>query len=344
MSYRVPFFLILFIHLFGLIMIFSSSYIYAREYFGSGHFFFTRQIIFSCLASLTFYFFSKVSFNFIKKFFFISHLCVLFLLILTFIFPHAQKGSFRWLHFHGYSLQPGEFLKLSTILGLYWLLEKKRHIVYWLIYCIPFLLLLKQPDFGTFILCLISIFVYLFLYKFTLKKTIYVLLGSIPFVVYLIIKEPYRLNRILSFLNPWKDPLGKGFQVIQSFLAFAKGGFFGVGLGNSYEKLFYLPEAHNDFLFSVLGEELGFLGVFIFVTTYYLFFFLLKDFINKSSEPIFGFVLLFTLILQAFINMSVCLGILPTKGITLPFFSYGGSSLLVSSMVLGILYGLCKKT
>jgi cell division protein FtsW len=325
-------------------MIFSSSYIYAREYFGSGHFFFLRQIIFSCLSSFVFYFFSKISFTFIKRFFFISHIGVTALLFLTFLFPHAQKGSFRWLHFQGYSLQPGEFLKLTSILGLYWLLEKKRHIIFWFIYIIPFLLLLKQPDFGTFVLCLITIFVYLFLYKFSLKKTIYALLCCLPFLFYLVIKEPYRLNRILSFLNPWKDPLGKGFQVIQSFLAFAKGGLFGVGLGNSYEKLFYLPEAHNDFLFSVLGEELGFLGVSLFVTLYYLFFFLLNKHLSSSSEPILGFTLLFTLVFQAFVNISVCLGILPTKGITLPFFSYGGSSLLVSSMILGILYGLCKKT
>ncbi len=340
---KFSFFLAFILQVFGLLMVYSSSYIYAREYFQSGHFFIYRQLLFTLIGILAFFMISRASFSFLKKFFYPSHLLVLILIILTFIFPHALKGSKRWIHFFGYSLQPGEFLKISSLLALDFLTEKKRHSFLWIVYFLPFILLLLQPDFGTFVLCLLSILYFLFLKYFSWQHLLLSFLSFITLISSLILIAPYRLKRFLSFLDPWQDPYHKGFQIIQSFLAFSKGGITGVGLGNGHEKLFYLPEAHNDFLFSVLGEELGFLGVFLFVTSYFIFFFLLYKDLSLKKNPYLGMSLVFVLFFQAFTNMAVCLGLLPTKGLTLPFFSYGGSSLLVSFSLLGIIYVISKE-
>ena len=161
----------------------------------------------------------------------------------------------------------------------------------------------------------------------------------------ILISAPYRVKRLLTFLDPWKDPRGAGFQVIQSFLAFANGSFFGQGLGNSNEKLFYLPEAYNDFIFSVVGEELGFVGVLATVIMFISFIFIgLKMAISLKSRvgSIMVSAIIFAIGFQAFMNMGVVLGVLPTKGLNLPFISYGGSSMVANLAALGLIFACVK--
>jgi len=161
----------------------------------------------------------------------------------------------------------------------------------------------------------------------------------------ILISAPYRLKRLMTFLDPWRDPKGSGFQVIQSFLAFANGSFFGQGLGNSNEKLFYLPEAYNDFIFSVVGEELGFLGVFVTILMFLSFIFIgFKISITLKSRvgSIMASTIIFVIGFQAFLNMGVVLGVLPTKGLNLPFISYGGSSMVANLVALGLIMATLK--
>ena len=161
----------------------------------------------------------------------------------------------------------------------------------------------------------------------------------------ILVSAPYRVKRLLTFLDPWKDPRGSGFQVIQSFLAFANGSFFGQGLGNSNEKLFYLPEAYNDFIFSVVGEELGFIGVVATVLMFISFIFIgLKMAISLKSRvgSILVAAIIFSIGSQAFMNMGVVLGVLPTKGLNLPFISYGGSSMVANLAALGLIFACLK--
>jgi cell division protein FtsW len=161
----------------------------------------------------------------------------------------------------------------------------------------------------------------------------------------ILMAAPYRVKRVLAFLDPWKDPRGTGFQIIQSFLAFANGSFFGQGLGNSNEKLFYLPEAYNDFIFSVVGEELGFVGVLVFVLMFVSFLFIgfkLAISLRSRVGSIMLATIIFTIGFQAFLNMGVVLGVLPTKGLNLPFISYGGSSMVANLAALGLVFACLK--
>lgn len=340
---------------FGIIMVYSASYMSAKEHYGSSLYFINRQVMFAIVAFLGAFVIAKSKYQFWYKYSFYLNIIVSFLIILTFIpgLGVLAKGANRWISLFGFSLQPGEFAKYTTlILSLYFFenfeeLDLKRKIQYALNIAFTFLLLLMQPDFGTFFICFVGMFLSCFVSKFS-RKIFYSMLAIGPVLASLIlIAQPYRVKRLTAFLDPWANAQGSGFQVIQSWIGFANGGFFGKGVGNSIEKLFYLPEAHNDFIFSVIGEEFGFLGV-IFLSTLFLGFVYygyrisisLKD---KAARQIS--TLIVSLIgVQAALNMAVVLGLLPTKGLNLPFISYGGSSLLSNVIAIGLVFACQRPT
>lgn len=267
-------------------------------------------------------------------------------------------GAQRWLRLGLFNVQPGEIAKFGMILFSSYqlsrpelnLLNPKQGLTYPLIApAIAVLLLLLQPDFGTCVMILLSVGVLMFMGGVT-KKYLFglSLLGFISGLI-LVLSTSYRRARLMTFLDPWRDPTGKGFQVLQSMLGVYQGGIFGTGLGNSKEKLFYLPEAHNDFIFAVIGEELGLMGVMLVVCCYLFFIYRglkVAQVRYRDYQDVFGSLvaagITLSLGLQAFINISVVLGLVPTKGLTLPFISYGGSALFINLFEIGILLSLSK--
>ena len=204
-----------------------------------------------------------------------------------------------------------------------------------------------QPDFGTGIIIVISILGMLFVAGLNIKIFIRFGIIGILGIIILILVAPYRLTRILSFLNPWSDPLGSGFQIIQSMYSIGPGGLFGLGLGNSIQKHFYLPEPQTDFIFSIISEEFGFLGIIIVSILFTIIFYSAFK-ISIKCEDLFGkylvFGITFSLIFQTVLNLSVVVGLIPVTGVTLPFLSYGGSSLLVCMSSMGIILNISKNT
>jgi cell division protein FtsW len=344
---------VFFLILFGVIMVFSASYMYATENMGSSYHFLVKQLIFIALGLTGALVFSKLKILYLYKHAYKINAAFGFLLTLTLV-PGIRvviKGSKRWLNLGFMHLQPGEFLKYTLMLAAIRYFENfnhynpKQRVIYLSGIVYPLAIFVLQPDFGTFFIASLIIGFIAFLSSFP-RKYFYsaVVLGMIG-AFGILISAPYRVKRLFTFLDPWKDPRGSGFQVIQSFLAFANGSFFGQGLGNSNEKLFYLPEAYNDFIFSVVGEELGFVGVLTTALMFVSFIFIgLKMAISLKSRvgSIMVAAIIFSIGFQAFMNMGVVLGVLPTKGLNLPFISYGGSSMVANLAALGLIFACIK--
>ncbi|MCB9092413.1 MAG: putative lipid II flippase FtsW [Halobacteriovoraceae bacterium] len=337
--------------IFGFIVLYSSSYMYARETFGSSFYLVGKQGIFFLLSLGLAFVLTKTRFSFWYHHSLKIHLLICFLLLLTFVpgIGLNLKGSHRWLNLGFMTLQPGEFIKYSTLLTSLYFFEnfknfsKESKIIYFACLLAPLGILILQPDFGTFAICLGIIFFTGFLSNLPRKYFVSsFIVGLIGFIT-LLTAAPYRVKRLMSFLDPWADPQNTGFQIIQSYLAFANGSLFGRGLGGSVEKLFYLPEAYNDFIFSVLGEELGLMGVILLTSLFLAFLYLGFKLALQSkvqAGKIFIAAVTFLICLQAFLNMGIVLGLLPTKGLNLPFVSYGGSSLLANTLAIGLVFSL----
>jgi len=339
---------------FGITMVYSSSYIYAKETFGNSGYLFYKQFAYLFLGTGLAFIVSKTKLNFWLKFSWHISIILTFLLLLTFIpgLGVSIKGAHRWLALGPIRFQPGEFSKYAIVilsLNIFqhyktWtqnqLLKQAAPIA------VSLLLLLLQPDFGTFSICLVLIAAVCFLSDFPRKYLYSSVVVSILLVIPILLAKPYRVRRLFAFLDPWKNPQTSGFQVIQSYLAFASGSIFGEGLGNSNEKLFYLPEAHNDFVFSVIGEELGFFGIFCLVMAFVclIFFgFKLAASLKFSITRILVATIVFAIGFQVILNMGVVLGLLPTKGLNLPFISAGGSSLVANFWAVGLMFSAVKK-
>lgn len=332
----------------GIIMVYSSSYMFAKETIGSSTHFFYKQLIYLAIGSSLAFLLSKTKLSFWYKNIYKINIVAVFLLSLTKTpLGVSIKGSERWLSFLGLNVQPGEFVKYTVMLSavLYFnnfrKYTKNDKLLYSLNMIVPLLFLVLQPDFGTFAITSALIAFICFLSDFPRKYFYSALVLGIAGGAAVLVSASYRVKRLLVFLDPWSDPQNSGFQIIQSFLAFANGHIFGQGIGNSNEKLFYLPEMYNDFIFSVIGEEIGFLGVLFVVLAYAVFIFLgfklaltVKSKIN--TQIIAGII--FAIGFQAFLNMAVVLGLLPTKGLNLPFISYGGSSLVSNLIALGLIF------
>lgn len=337
----------------GAVMVLSSSYLYSREVHSSASYIFFKQMIFLSIGVLGAIIMYRMKFLFWKKLVFGGHAAVVVMMILTLIpgVSHSVNGASRWINLGFMGLQPGEMLKFSTLLfsinyfDSFMTMEKNEKISKTLWLLSPLGILILQPDFGTFSICCLIMAFTCFLSNFP-RKFFY---GAIPVGLavgaMVLVSQPYRVRRLFAFLDPWKNPRGSGFQIIQSLFGFANGGIVGEGLGNSNEKLFYLPEAHNDFIFSVIGEELGFLGVIVLVALFLVFVYQGLKIATKIDDRYGAMVvsaITYTIGLQAFLNMGVVLGLLPTKGLNLPFVSYGGTSLIMNCVGVGIILSVFR--
>lgn len=334
-------------------MVFSASYMYAKENMGNSYFFLYKQLIFIVMGLSVALIFSKLKILYLYKQAYKINAFFGALITLTLI-PGVgvmMKGSRRWLNLGFMNLQPGEFLKYTLMLAAIRYFENfnnytpKQRVIYLAGLVYPLAIFVLQPDFGTFFIASMIIGFIAFLSSFPRKYFYSIMVMGFIGAFGILISAPYRVKRLLTFLDPWKDPRGSGFQVIQSFLAFANGSFFGQGLGNSNEKLFYLPEAYNDFIFSVVGEELGFIGVISVAIMFVSFIFIgFKMAISLKSRvgSIMVSTIIFAIGFQAFMNMGVVLGVLPTKGLNLPFISYGGSSMVANLAALGLVFACLK--
>lgn len=341
----------------GLVMVYSSSFIFAQDRMKDGFYFFKKHLFSIMLGSGFFLLGFKMSLELLRKGAYAFLALSTVLLAFTFLpfFSKQAGGAQRWIELFGFSFQPAEFAKFAVILYLARQVERKisfqknivSGVLTYFIGCIPiYILLMNQPDFGTAALILMTTFVVLFGSGVKIRYLLGLFLGFIPVIVYFIYSKPYRLNRLLIFFDPWVDPTAKGFQTIQSLLAFYSGKWLGVGFGNSKEKLFYLPEAHNDFIFAVIGEESGLLGVFFITALFLIIGIRGLKIVQKQKNGFYKALALgITSIvsLQAYFNMGVVLGLLPTKGIPLPLISYGGTCLVVTLFMLGVLVQLSEK-
>ncbi len=337
----------------GLVQVYSSSYIFATETYGDGLYFFRKQLLFAFLSAgalLTMYLLPwKVSQKIGLACWMISVICV----IGTFLPGVGVRagGAHRWIMLpFGFRFEPGELLRvtypfaLAPLISAYARGEMDRGWYFRLIAILsPLGLVYLQPDFGSFVIIL-GLTACLFL-AFGLRWR-WILSGAlvaIPILSYMVASSPYRRLRIEAFINPWSDPSEKGFQVIQSLLSFYSGGITGVGLGQGQGKLFFLPEAHTDFTLAVLGEEMGFIGFFILLMVYG--FLVFRGFqvalqLKRNYERSLALSFALLIVFAVFINVGVALGLLPTKGLTLPLISYGGSSLVATGMMIGWLLNL----
>lgn len=337
-------------------MIYSSSYIWSEFKYGDAYKYLISQSIFLIISIFCMFIISKINYKiYYKKSNLIIFTC--FILLLLVLIPGIgtiRNGSRSWFSLLGLGFQPSEVAKIGLIIFTSKYLSKndgikrktKSFMLPILIIIIAFFgVIMLEPDFGTGMVIVCSLIGLIFISG--VDFSIFIKLGILGIVgiIVLILIAPYRLDRITSFLNPWSDPLGSGFQMIQSLYAIGPSGLLGYGLFNSRQKHFYLPEPQTDFIFSIILEEFGFVGAIVIISLYVLLFYkLLKLAIN--TKDLFGkymiFGLTFMMMFQTALNMCVITGIVPITGVTLPFLSYGGSSLLVSMASIGIILNISK--
>ena len=342
--------------IYGIIMIYSASNIWSFYKFNSKYHYVIMQFIFFIVGLILMIIISKIPYTYyLKKSNMILLAC--FILLILVLIPgigSVRNGSRSWFGIGGLGVQPSEFMKLALIIftskyiynnpkdmksvkmGAFPILG---------ITMLAFFLIMLQPDFGTGTILVITIVAMLFLsgvdFSFFIKLGLIGMVG----VVIIILIAPYRINRIVAFLNPWSDPLGTGFQSIQSLFAIGPGGLFGLGFGNSIQKHFYLPEPQTDFIFSIISEELGILGI---ISVSILFLIIIYRSIHISVKApcnfskFLSFGIVFQLAFQTLLNLAVVVGLIPVTGVTLPFFSYGGSSLIISMASMGIVLNISR--
>lgn len=343
---------------FGLVMVYSSSSVMAAKKFHDSSYFLTRQSIYAAVGLCAMIAAMAIDYSFWKKYAVPILLVCLAALILVLIpgIGTSVGGSSRWIKLPGFSLQPSEPAKIAFIMYMAYSLDRKQDKVqffssgflpYMVVLALLLALLLKQPDLGSSLTLGCVAMVMLFAAGTRPTYIVSMVLLALPFLYFGVMQVGYRRRRIMAFLNPWDDPMNTGFQIIQSWIGFGTGGIFGNGLGEGKQKMFFLPEAHTDFIFSVIGEELGLIGVLV-IAGMFLLVVMRGIRIALAVDDLFGRFLAFGITtlfgLQAFINMGVVIGLLPTKGLALPFISYGGSSLVVTLFAMGILLNISSRT
>ncbi len=336
----------------GIALIATSSLIWAELKYDDPFYFVKRQCFFALLGTAAMKLTSSLKREWIQKHH-VKFLAVCYIALVLVLIPGlgvSRNGSRSWFGVGSFLIQPSEFFKLACIFSTSFLLSKKRSIKSFKdvisLLILPgtgFLLILLQPDFGSGLVMVCSIVVMILAAGAPMKYFIYCAASGAFALAGLIFAAPYRLQRILSFLDPWADPLGSGFQIIQSYYAIAPGGLLGRGLNQSMQKHFYLPEPQTDFIFAIACEELGWIGALCIVALYAL---ILMDCIQIalnckdtfSSYVVVGITALF--MIQVLINLGVVVGLFPVTGITLPFLSYGGSSLVMLMASFGLILGM----
>ena len=342
----------------GLVMIYSASSNLGQLRLADGYFFLKRQAMF-CLIGIPLMCAARyVPYTLYSRFVYPLLIISACLLGLLYVPALAREigGARRWLNLGPFSFQPSELVKFSLAVYMAYSMSKKSAemasfsrgvLPHLLVAGILMVLVLLQPDLGTTVIIGLWLLISLFVGGVRIFHLSSLFLLCSPVVIWLISRADYRIKRWLAFLDPWEDPSGIGFQIIHSFLAFGSGGIFGAGLGNSKQKLFYLPESHTDFVLSITGEELGLLGVTVIII---LFGMLIMGGIRVAlkARDLYSTYLALGLTsflgLQVIINMAVVLGLLPTKGLTLPLISYGGSSLIMTLLSIGVLLNISARS
>ena len=340
----------------GLIMVFSASAVMAKERFGSAYTFVLKQLFWAVAGIVAMIAAMKIDYRRYKHPAVVFSLLAVTTILLMAVFAlDRSHNTHRWIHWGGFSFQPSELAKPALILFLAFFLETRfKQIEDWKNTLLPavaptvifLLLIVAQPDLGTAIACAGITATILFVAGMQMRYFGYAFLASILPLYFLLFHVSWRRDRMLAFLNPYADPRGTGFHIIQSLIAVSTGGLTGVGLMEGKQKLFYLPEPHTDFIFAVTAEELGLVGALFVVVLFAIFLWRGTRTALRTNDPFGRFLavgITSMVILQAFINISVVLGLMPTKGIPLPFVSYGGSSLFVTLACVGVLLNISKQ-
>jgi cell division protein FtsW len=338
----------------GIVMVYSASSALALKKYGNSYFFIKKQAMFALVGLMALVVGRHFPYRGLRLLAYPAVVLTLGLLIAVHLtgFGHSAGGATRWLRIGGFTLQPAELARMAMILYLAYSMSKKQdrirefsigfvpHIMVLTVLVIPIML---QPDFGSVVILTLITGMMLFVGGVPLRYLALAGLAAAPIGGYLLLSADYRLKRLMSFLNPWEYPTSDGYQTIHSLMAFGSGGLWGTGIGKSLQKLFYLPEPHTDFIFSVIGEEFGLVGVAVIVMLYGLIIWRGIAIARQTTDP-FGALLSFGLTtaiaLQVCINMGVTMGLLPTKGLTLPFLSYGGTSLVLNMAAVGVLMNI----
>lgn len=340
----------------GLIFVYSSSSVYALERYGSASYFAVKHITGLALGFIALMVLQYIPTHTIKALTPYAFFSALFVTFLTLIpaLSHKIHGSQRWVALGGFSFQPSELLKITLVLYLAYLLTSSKpyhrsatisYTQFLIILACVSGILLKQPDFGLTVTLVATSCIMLFISRLHSKQLLLTIAALVPIAGALVLLKPYRLQRILIFLNPWNDPQGAGFQIIQSLIAIGSGGLAGVGISNSKQKFFYLPMQHTDFIFSIIAEETGFIGAVTLISIYAIFLYAGLRLAWRLQEPfcsyaVLGFIILINL--QATINLCVTTGLVPTKGIGLPFISYGNTALICSIIMIGLIINFSR--
>lgn len=342
--------------LLGLLFIYESSSFFAHSHYGDSAYFFKRQSAFLVLSLFCFFGALIVDLNFLRRHCRKIIFALFFLLAAVLLFSQRIGGARRWFTLGIINVQPSELLKIFFLIYCADYCSRKKLLLknfyrgllpLLLVLALSCLLLLAQPDLGSVIFWVIWFLIFVYLFGARLKHVLLLILSGFLAGVFLIIRYPYRVRRIAAYFNPFSDPLDSGFQLIQSQLAYGRGGFFGVGMGEGRQKLFFLPAAHTDFIFSIIAEELGLIAVLGLLFVFFLIIHKMFKIARFSDDQFRKGVLIgitIILFLEVFFNIGVSCGLIPTKGTPLPFVSYGGTSLVVHFFLLGLFFNAsCKQ-
>jgi cell division protein FtsW len=340
----------------GVVMVYSASAIVAADRFHDPYFFLKKQLFWALLGAAAMLAAVRVDYRHLEKLVIPAVIVAGVMLVLVLVPPFGQaiNGTRRWIRLGVISFQPAELAKLALVIYLAAFVARRQHqlgdlrrgLLPPLLMAGAFAaLVFVQPDLGNCLTLIALTFGLLYLAGAPMRYLGWALAPAVPLLIIAIYAAPYRLRRMTAFWDPWSDPRGSGFQIIQSWLAFGNGGLLGQGVGGSRQKLFYLPESHTDFIFAVIGEELGFIGAAVFVALFAVLIWRGLRIGLRAPEPFGAYLALgITLLIatQTLVNLGVVTGLLPTKGLPLPFISFGGSALLVTMLSTGVLLNISQ--
>ncbi len=350
---RFIFITVLVLTLFGMLMVYESSSLYAYRTAQDAAYFFKKQFIFFTIGFICFLLALLVDLDFLRKHAKEFLFATIIILIILLVVGRKAGGAKRWFHLFGFNLQPSEFLKVFfPIYCIDYIIKRKNNIKkfstlipLWIVLGIMCLAVVVQPDLGTAVFWVLWTLFMLFLYRARKKHLSLIIFAGLIAVTLLVALYPYRFRRITGYLNPFADPQDSGFQLIQSQIAYGQGGLFGVGFGESRQKLFFLPAAHTDFIFSIIAEDFGIVGSVFMLCVFFMLFHKMYNIAKKGEDEfrrglLFGILVIF--FLEIVINIGVSCGLFPTKGLSLPFISYGGSNLIAHYVLLALFFNASR--